>query len=151
MESSTRPTLQQVFAWGTQGDLGKIKTHVPLDMLSKPDAMGMRLMHVAASKGHTNIIEWLVEDERRDTGVNKPDEDARGPLHWAAWYGHPETIKSLLEMGAIRDRPTRTGFTPLHYVRFLYLGPLHIGQRLTHGRCQPGLLFRKIRSGQGSS
>ena len=108
--------LQQVFSWAGSGDLESLANKTTVELLSKPDAIGMRAMHVAASKGQTAVIEWLVEDERRDTGVNKPDDDARAPLHWAAWNGHAETVKALLEMGAIRDRPTRTGFTPLHYV-----------------------------------
>lgn len=114
--ATTRPTVEQVLSWAGQGDLESLSTKVPLELLSKADATGMRAMHMAASRGQTKVVEWLVEDERRDTGVNKPDEDARGPLHWAAWHGQAETVKSLLEMGAIRDRPTRTGFTPLHYV-----------------------------------
>jgi len=114
-------TLKDVLAFAAKGDIDSLSRVAPLSLLSKADATGMRAMHVAASNGQTALIEWLVEDERRDTAVNKPDEDARTPLHWAAWHGKADTVRALLEMGAIRDRPTRTGFTPLHYVRVLAL------------------------------
>ena len=108
-------TLKDVFAYVAAGDIESL-SKVPIGLLSRADATGLRAMHVAASSGQTAVIEWLVEDEKRDTGVNRVDEDARGALHWAAWYGRAETVRALLEMGAISDRPTRTGFTPLHYV-----------------------------------
>ena len=113
---AAQPSLEQVFAWAGAGDLDKLANQTPPAMLSRPDATGTRAMHIAASKGRTAVLEWLMEDEKRDTAINKPDEDARTPLHFAAWHGHAETVRALLEMGAIRDRPTRTGFTALHYV-----------------------------------
>lgn len=116
MAQKSEVTLEQVFAWARKGDLESLRTLAPVELLSKADAAGQRVMHVAAAHGQTAVLEWLVEDESRDAMVNRPDEDARGPLHLAAWHGHAETVRALLEMGAIRDRPTRTGFTPLHYV-----------------------------------
>jgi ankyrin repeat protein len=109
----------ELVRYATEGNLEALRKVQPLSLLSKPDATGTRLIHVAAANGRTSIVEWLVEDEKRDTGVNKPDEDARGPLHLAAWHGKSDTVRALLEMGALRDRPTRTGFTPLHYVSYL--------------------------------
>ena len=114
--ASSKVTLEQIFAWAGAGDLDSLSTKVPVHMLSKSDATGLRALHVAASKGQVKVLEWLVDDDRRDPGVNKLDEDARSPLHWAAWHGQAEAVHALLEMGAIRDRPTRTGFTALHYV-----------------------------------
>lgn len=111
-----KATLKEVFQFAAKGDLDSLSRVTPISLLSKADATGLRAIHVAATNGQTAIVEWLVEDEKRDTALNKPDEDARTPLHWAAWHGKTDTVRALLEMGAIRDRPTRTGFTPLHYV-----------------------------------
>lgn len=82
-------------------------------LVRQADGGGLRAMHVAARAGRTEFIEYLV-DQELDTAVNKPDSDLRTPLHWACWFAHTATAKSLLEMGAIHQ-PSRAGFTPLHY------------------------------------
>ncbi|KAH9251120.1 hypothetical protein BASA81_011019 [Batrachochytrium salamandrivorans] len=107
---------EQLLSLAASGDLeglGKL----PRGVLAKPDATGMRAMHVAAQHGHVHVLEWLVEDGR-DVGVNTVDEDARTPLHWAAWHGQTLAVEALVEMGTIVDRTTRTGFTALHYACF---------------------------------
>lgn len=113
-------SLEQLFLYVEAGDLESIK-NLPVNLLSKSDSVGLRALHIAAKNGRTSILEWLVDDPQRDNAVNKADEDARCPIHWAAWFGQADSVKALLEMGAVRDRPTRTGFTPLHYVSYASL------------------------------
>jgi len=112
-------TLNQVHSFASSGDLESLSKVTPLSLLSKADVTGVTALHVAAANGQAAVIEWLVSDESRDDEVNKVDEDARTPLHWAAWNGKSETARTLLEVGAIRDKVTRTGFTPLHYACFI--------------------------------
>ena len=114
-------TYREVCEFAIKGDIKSLEK-VPKPLLSKPDGLGIRPMHLAAQHGQIGVIEWLVEDPERDAGVNKPDEDARNPLHWAAWHGQADAVVALLEMGALRDKATRTGYTPLHYVSCIYAG-----------------------------
>lgn len=107
---------EQLLSLAASGDLEGLG-RLPRGVLAKPDATGVRAMHVAAQHGHVHVLEWLLE-EGRDTGVNTVDEDARTPLHWAAWHGQTLAVQALVEMGTIVDRTTRTGFTALHYACF---------------------------------
>lgn len=117
--STKQATLEQLLDLAAKGDLDAIATKFPLKMLAKPDATGVRAMHIAAQHGHVHILEWLVDSDKRDTGVNLVDEDARTPLHWAAWHGQAKACEALIEMGSIPDKTTRTGFTALHYACFV--------------------------------
>jgi ankyrin repeat protein len=36
------------------------------------------------------------------------------PLHTAAWKGHEEVVRLLLEAGCDKDNPNINGITPLH-------------------------------------
>lgn len=47
-----------------------------------------------------------------DTRKNK---SGRRPLNWAAFYGHSEIVKLLLDNGADIDGQNNTGFTPVHH------------------------------------
>ena len=105
--------MNPCIAAAARGDLAFLQREKP-GAVSAPDASGMRAMHQAAASGHVAILEWLVASGV-DTDVNKPDDDARTALHWAAWKGQGEAALALLEMGALINRKTRTGFTALHY------------------------------------
>ena len=37
------------------------------------------------------------------------------PLHWAAWYGTPETVAALIDAGADLEARDENGETPLHH------------------------------------
>ena len=78
------------------------------------DAKGMQPIHHAAFKGHTAIVEQLLD--RGATGIDSPDTNARQPLHWAAWKGHRATVELLLNRGATGiDAPDKRGRQPLHW------------------------------------
>ena len=52
----------------------------------------------AAKSGNTAAVRALLEADR--TLINARDSDASTPLHCAAWKGHVEVVKLLLEYGA---------------------------------------------------
>ena len=112
------PSCASLARSGDAASLVRLVTERPRDATSKwaqaKDGGGVRAMHVAAAEGHVAFLEALVET-KLDAHVNRADEDARTPVHWAAWRGHEEAVVCLLEMGASAQTPTRTGFTPLHY------------------------------------
>jgi ankyrin repeat protein len=51
--------------------------------------------------------------------VNVKDDEYGGtPLHWAAWYGHVEIARLLLQNGAEVNAKERNGWTPLHWAAY---------------------------------
>ncbi|OWF35541.1 26S proteasome non-ATPase regulatory subunit 10-like [Mizuhopecten yessoensis] len=76
------------------------------------DSMWLRQpIHLAASKGHQNIVQRLVEC---GVDINSKDSDHRTPLHWTATYGRVDTAQLLLQKGAVVNVTQTDGFTPLH-------------------------------------
>ncbi len=71
-------------------------------MLNACDDEEWRPLHFAASKGHTDICRFLVQN-----GAEIGAKDAAGntALHLAAAKGHAETVEALVAMGA---NPTET-------------------------------------------
>ena len=118
-ETSEAKTRDALFKCAAQGDVEGLRK-LPVNLIAKPDATGLRAIHVAAQNGHVNVLEWLLEDPSRDQGVNEVDEDARSALHWAAWFGKAQVIPVLVTKGGNVNQATRTGFTPLHYVRLCF-------------------------------
>lgn len=50
----------------------------------------------ASQYGRTGVVDFLLQK-----GVNPGAEDRLGTgLHWAAWYGHLETVETLLKWNA---------------------------------------------------
>lgn len=83
-----------------------------LTIPSQRDTIWLRHpIHLAASKGHQNIVGRLAEC---GVDINSKDSDHRTPLHWAATYGHTETVRVLLDKGAVVNVTQCDGFTPLH-------------------------------------
>ncbi len=87
------------------------------------------LMFYAASKGKTNIVNWLVQ---KGANVNQPCTENGGPtpLYMAANKGHLHVVESLLSTPEIEVNKARTnnGGTPLHSAA--YRGHLAIVEKL---------------------
>ncbi|XP_060529137.1 inhibitor of Bruton tyrosine kinase isoform X2 [Cylas formicarius] len=63
------------------------------------DTQGRTALHVAASCGRVNLLQWLVQ--KRLANVNTRDvESGYTPLHRSIFYGKLETAVQLLKMGA---------------------------------------------------
>ncbi|OQS04996.1 serine/threonine-protein kinase ripk4 [Thraustotheca clavata] len=75
------------------------------------DMKGSTPMHKAASNGHYEVIELLL-----DAGASTKLKNNNGttPLHCAAAQGHFEVAKLLLRFGAPIDAKANNGWTALH-------------------------------------
>ena len=93
---------------------------------SRTNNFESRLMEIieATNRGDLERIVTLLEEEPEllDEDVsNRHDEfklgEAGTPLHVAAWFGHIEIAKYLLDRGADINKKNRWGRTPLHYAQ----------------------------------
>lgn len=70
----------------------------------------------AATYGDTDEITRLLQ---AGANINEPDENGNMALHNAAWNGHVETVRFLLNHGAdvnaVRQAASTNAWTPLHF------------------------------------
>lgn len=66
-------------------------------------------MHLAAARGHTEIVDRLLA---AGADVNAKDQDGYTALHFGAMYNHTAVVKQLLAAGAAPDEQDRDGDTP---------------------------------------
>jgi len=72
----------------------------------------MTALHIAASEGHTNIVEYLL---RYPVNVEAEQVGGFRPLHKAAKNGHLEICHRLLQKGASVRSTSESGQLPLHF------------------------------------
>ena len=61
------------------------------------DVAGRTVLHVTASKGHLNLVEWLLK--RKCRYIDVVDVDSHwSALHRAAYYGHPGVMVTLVKV-----------------------------------------------------
>ena len=83
-----------------------------------PDSLPVKSTDIsiwdAARTGNILSVKQLL---KTGTGVNAVSEDGWTPLHWAAWMGHKEVSKLLIEKGADSNATSHLlgGITPLHW------------------------------------
>ena len=74
-----------------------------------------KMMIKAAKKGDVAAVKQLLKADKDLT--NAKDTDDSTPLHCAAWKGHVEVVKALLDAGAdinAKSQNDHYGDTPLH-------------------------------------
>ncbi|UCG33156.1 MAG: ankyrin repeat domain-containing protein [Phycisphaerales bacterium] len=69
-------------------------------------------IHVAAEQGDTAKVEQLLQ--RRPDLARAKDGEGMTPLHYAAYAGHLDTARLLIEKGADVSAAKNNGSTPLH-------------------------------------
>jgi len=79
---------------------------------AKESTFGMTALHVAASKGHIEIVELLLAN---GSDIEAKEETGRTPLHAAAFRGHAVVVEALLAKGANVNALTHDGKTPLDW------------------------------------
>ncbi|MGD8786095.1 MAG: ankyrin repeat domain-containing protein [Phycisphaerales bacterium] len=117
------------------GDLKKVKEIIDRDpnQINVQDAMDYTPLHLASGKGHTEIVEFLLNH-----GADTELETCTGhtPLMFAARYardGKYETIKTLLGHGAKVDhKKDGDGSTALHYAA-MYSGKEVMNLLISYG------------------
>jgi ankyrin repeat protein len=90
------------------------------------DQYGLTALHLAAIKGHCDVIAMLAGSGCMD--VECEDVEGHRPLHLAVEGGHAEAVELLLDMGADVNAKTRRGATPLQVAEIT--GHETIGQLL---------------------
>jgi len=81
--------------------------------VSDSDAVSAAL-HEAARWGHERLIATLLDAGAR---CDRPDSELRTPLFIAASVGHADTVRALLQAGALAEGAgpaRRSGWRPLH-------------------------------------
>jgi ankyrin repeat protein len=117
------------------GDLDKVKKIIEKlpNQINVQDAMDFTPLHLASGKGHTEIVEFLLNH-----GADTELETCTGhtPMMLAAWYagdGKYETIKTLLEHGAkVNHKEDGDCSTALHYAA-MYSGKEVINLLISYG------------------
>jgi ankyrin repeat protein len=105
---------QPGYSAAQQGDLGGVQAAVAADpnCIEATGEGGCRPLHIAAEKGHTEVVGYLL--------AHKANPHARDGVRWtalhhAAYGGQQEAARLLLDAGARTGVKDRQGFTPLHW------------------------------------
>ena len=78
-----------------------------------PNSIGCTAIHLAAEKGHTEIVNYLGS---MVDNPNAPDQNGWTPIHLAAQYGQTEVIQSPIFKSNPRNyrQPLPNGQTPIN-------------------------------------
>ncbi|MCK5221816.1 MAG: ankyrin repeat domain-containing protein, partial [Candidatus Aminicenantes bacterium] len=98
-----------------KGDIETVMKMVKKDktQLEAKNHRGRSLIHIASSKGHLDIVKFLV---KKGADVNLEEEShLLRPLNFASRYGHFEVVKFLLDNGADLHAREKDNETALSY------------------------------------
>lgn len=88
------------FDYVKEGDFQKLSEIGGLEQhLNSVDDDGLGLIHWAADRGNTEILEFLLNS---GVDINLVDSDGQTALHYASSCGHLECVKLLIKCGADR-------------------------------------------------
>lgn len=108
-EDSVETVEKSHFDFVKEGDLEKLSNVGGLDQhLNSVDGDGLGLIHWAADRGNTEILQFLLNS---GVDINLVDSDGQTALHYASSCGHLECVKLLIKFGAdrtIKDNESQT-------------------------------------------
>jgi hypothetical protein len=90
--------------------------HLQPIMMNVKNRRGRKQLHFCAENGFTSSVKRLLSI--RNINVNVKDDWNETPLHWAAYNGHIEIARLLLQNGAEVNAKSRWDRTPLHFSAF---------------------------------
>eukprot|EP01135_Chromosphaera_perkinsii_P011948 Nk52_evm1s2542 gene=Nk52_evmTU1s2542 len=82
---------------------------------------GQDALFIAASNGHSRIVNYLIQSTPSHMGLSVNLEDVEGhiSLHYAAAWGLSDSVKALLRAGASASaKDTEYNRTPLHFASY---------------------------------
>ncbi len=79
------------------------------------DNLGRYLLHMAAACGRSELVEWLVKFKKSDMQL-KTLENGWTPAHCAAFYGHIDTLLTLIKLGANLIKNDYDRLTPMEHL-----------------------------------
>jgi len=104
--------IHDAVAEGNLPEVKKIITQYP-ETLNSTNYMSRTPLHIAAFKGHKEIVAFLI---RAGADVSPRDiKNRKAPLHYAVRDGYIEIVKLLIEAGADVNVKNLYNWIPLHY------------------------------------
>ncbi|XP_069483202.1 ankycorbin isoform X2 [Ambystoma mexicanum] len=97
---------------------------------TKLDGEGKTAFHLAAIKGHAEVLQHMLS---HGVDITAPDAAGHSALHLAAKNAHPECVKKLLQFKCPAECTDSTGKTALHHAAAS--GCLPIVQLLCEHKC----------------
>ncbi|XP_046390679.1 integrin-linked protein kinase [Ischnura elegans] len=109
--------MEDIFQWCREGSAMQVRMWLddPEHDLNQGDDHGFSPLHWAAKRGHSKIVELLVQRGARVGATNMGDDT---PLHLASAHGHADIVHFLLRHKADPNLTNEHGNTPLHYACF---------------------------------
>ena len=100
----------QLISSVSNGDIASVLTLIQAGVdVKATDNDGMTLLHLASSKGHTEVAKLLIA---RGAEVNTSTNNGKTPVFIAAKNGHANVIQLLAKLGADVNKSTNNGKTP---------------------------------------
>ncbi|WP_158706848.1 ankyrin repeat domain-containing protein [Candidatus Phycorickettsia trachydisci] len=86
------------------------------NIVNASDNRGTSPLHCAATRGHEDVIEFLLSQP--NININPRDDQGQTALHLAAEKGYLNVIKLLMNAGAQASIPNHKGETPVDWLKF---------------------------------
>lgn len=94
---------------------------VTLHLLKQKDPVGRSSLSLAASEGHTSLINLILE---KGAALEDTDKEGLTALAWACVRGRLNAAQSLIDHGADVNTCDKTGRTPLDLAAFQVIAVL---------------------------
>lgn len=114
-KKSAKDATEELFKAAMVGDMEACQDAIDAGAVVKTNKRpGKKTpLHAAAQHGHTEVIEWLIEDHK--CPVDVPDFSLMRPLHYAAMKGKTTVCKMLIRLGASPHEKDTAEYTCMHF------------------------------------